>query len=133
MNRYYATVAERAGNRCEYCRAPEQVFNFPFENEHIWPRSNGGDNSSENLALACESCNVFKSDATTAQDPVESVEVPLFHPRHDHWDEHFTVNAEEATIDGQTPKGRATILRLRINSTFQIQARRQWISLGLYP
>ena len=35
MNRFYSEVAERAGHRCEYCRAPEVVFNFPFEVEHI--------------------------------------------------------------------------------------------------
>jgi len=30
MNPHYARVAQRAGHRCEYCRAPEAVFNFPF-------------------------------------------------------------------------------------------------------
>ena len=31
MNRRYGLVAQRAAHRCEYCRAPEAVFNFPFE------------------------------------------------------------------------------------------------------
>jgi hypothetical protein len=35
MNPHYRVVAQRAGHRCEYCRAPEAVFNFPFEVEHI--------------------------------------------------------------------------------------------------
>jgi hypothetical protein len=34
MNPLYARVAARAGDRCEYCHAPEAVFNFPFEVEH---------------------------------------------------------------------------------------------------
>ena len=43
MNPRYSAVAERAGHRCEYCGAPEVVFNFPFEVEHIirrgWARA----------------------------------------------------------------------------------------------
>jgi hypothetical protein len=35
MNPQYAEVARRAGHRCEYCRAPEIIFNFPFEVEQI--------------------------------------------------------------------------------------------------
>ena len=42
MNPRYAQVALRAGHRCESCRAPEVVFNFPFEVEHIIPVSRGG-------------------------------------------------------------------------------------------
>ena len=29
INPHYPTVAQRAGHRCEYCRAPEAVFDFP--------------------------------------------------------------------------------------------------------
>ncbi|MCC5618360.1 hypothetical protein LC605_25405 [Nostoc sp. CHAB 5836] len=39
MNRYYAAIAQRASHRCEYCQAPELIFNFPFEVEHIIPLS----------------------------------------------------------------------------------------------
>lgn len=35
MNPHYPLVARRAGHRCEYCRAPEAVFNFPFEVERL--------------------------------------------------------------------------------------------------
>ncbi|MDD1414047.1 hypothetical protein MEN41_05055 [Dolichospermum sp. ST_con] len=37
MNPFYHLVADRAFHRCEYCHAPELVFNFPFEVEHIIP------------------------------------------------------------------------------------------------
>ena len=37
MNPNYPFVAERACHRCEYCHAPEAIFNFPFEVEHIVP------------------------------------------------------------------------------------------------
>jgi 5-methylcytosine-specific restriction endonuclease McrA len=55
MNRRYADVAARAGHRCEYCHAPEAIFNFPFEVEHIIPPNDGGADETNNLALACRS------------------------------------------------------------------------------
>ena len=58
MNPAYPVVSERAEHRCEYCRAPELVFNFPFEVEHIVPVCRGGANTDANLALACRSCNL---------------------------------------------------------------------------
>ena len=42
MNPRYAQVALRAGHCCEYCHAPETVFNLPFEVEHIIPVSREG-------------------------------------------------------------------------------------------
>jgi len=60
MNPYYSAIAERANHRCEYCHAPELVFNFPFEVEHITPLSQQGTNDESNLALACRSCNLRK-------------------------------------------------------------------------
>jgi len=61
MNPQYALIAERAQHRCEYCHAPEVVFNFPFEVEHVIPMMQGGIDVAGNLALACRSCNVFKA------------------------------------------------------------------------
>ena len=133
MNRLYPFVAARAAHRCEYCRAPERVFNFPFEVEHIHPRALGGDDAPENLALACESCNLYKSDAIDDQDAITGDRVPLFHPREQHWIDHFQFNAETAEIEGRTATGRATVARLKLNSAFQIRARQHWMRLGLYP
>jgi 5-methylcytosine-specific restriction endonuclease McrA len=59
MNPRYAQVALRAGHRCEYCHAPETVFNFPFEVEHIIPVSGEGLDAETNWALACRSCKVL--------------------------------------------------------------------------
>jgi hypothetical protein len=133
VNPLYPAVAERAHSRCEYCRAPEMVFNFAFEVEHINPRAAGGDDSPTNLALACESCNLFKSDATTGRDAIEERQVPLFHPRRERWEEHFAFDAETGQVHGTTATGRATVTRLKMNSSFQIRARQQWIRLGYYP
>ena len=42
MNPHHAEVARRASHRCEYCHAPEVVFNLPFEVEHVVPLVGGG-------------------------------------------------------------------------------------------
>ncbi len=133
MNPLYPAVARRAGHRCEYCHAPEIVFNFPFEVDHVLPQSRGGSHDPENLALACRACNLFKSDFETARDDQGEAELSLFHPRRDVWESHFRVDAEQAVIRGRTPIGRACVARLQMNRPQQRQARRRWIRLGLFP
>jgi hypothetical protein len=81
MNPRYPVVAERAVYHCEYCHAPESVFNFPFEVEHIIPQSRGGSDDLNNLALACHACNLFKSDFETGRDEENEADIRLFHPR----------------------------------------------------
>ncbi len=133
MNAHYPVVATRAGHRCEYCRAPEAIFNFPFEVEHIVPTGSTGTSTDDNLALACRSCNLFKADCREAVDPETGLTSPLFNPRVDDWTESFSVDRSRGTILGLTPKGRATIERLRMNTPSQLEARRQWARLGLFP
>lgn len=62
MNPQYRRVAQRAAHKCEYCGAPEAIFNFPFEVEHIIPQSQGGVDDETNLALSCRACNIHKSN-----------------------------------------------------------------------
>jgi hypothetical protein len=130
VNRFYPRVSARALHVCEYCHAPEAVFNLPFEVEHIIPQSLGGESRLENLALSCRSCNLYKSDFTTAFDELTQTETQLFHPRQDLWQEHFAIETTNGQINGLTDIGRATVARLRINSTAQTEARRQWMRLG---
>jgi len=132
MNADYPATAGRAEHRCEYCRAPEAAFNFPFEVEHIHPSSAGGPGATANLALGCRLCNLFKSAATTAADPGTGEIVPLFHPRTDRWEEHFRVQPG-GTIVGNTAIGRATIEKLRMNSPRQLAARQLWRTLRIFP
>jgi len=57
MNPNYRFVALRAGHRCEYCQAPEVVFNFPFEVEHIIALVHNGANAelgSVDILAACD-------------------------------------------------------------------------------
>jgi HNH endonuclease len=133
MNPLYFLVAERAHHRCEYCHAPESIFNVVLEVEHITPIAAGGTNDEENLALACRSCNGFKSNRSSYIDP-ESVRAERFyHPRQDRWEEHFSVESRSSEILGLTAIGRVTTLGLKMNSQAQLTARQFWIQLGLFP
>ena len=126
-------VAERAGHRCEYCRAPEAIFNFPFEVEHVVPKGRGGADHAANWALSCRACNLHKSDGVDFMDPETQKVVPLFNPRRDRWEEHFRVEDPTGALVGLTPVGRATVDCLRMNRPAQLQARRQWMRLKLFP
>jgi hypothetical protein len=138
MNRNYAFVASRAGHICEYCHAPEAVFNLPFEVEHVKPISQGGDDSENNLALSCRSCNLYKSDSVsgyyevTENEEIQFIQVRLFNPRRDTRKEHFALDRKTGKINGLTPSGKATISRLKINSESQLTARISWSQLGLF-
>jgi hypothetical protein len=133
MNPHHTQVALRAGHRCEYCHAPEAVFNLPLEVEHIVPVARGGEDSIANWALACRSCNLHKSAHVSGNDPEGDAVVRLFHPREDQWEDHFQVALESGRIVGRSPIGRATVVRLEINSAAQVVARQQWLRLGLFP
>jgi hypothetical protein len=133
MSKSYVEIAARAGHRCEYCRAPEAIFNLPFEVEHIEPRARGGHDDASNLALSCRACNVFKSHKNTYMDETSREVVALFHPRRDRWDQHFRADLETGRIEGLTAIGRATIACLRMNATVQAAARLAWAQLQLFP
>jgi hypothetical protein len=133
VNPLYPPVAVRAQKRCEYCHAPEEVFNFAFEVEHLTPQSRGGPDDLDNLALSCNACNRFKSDFTTAFDPGTQQNVALFNPRTDQWAEHFKIVLETMEMIGLSATGRATILRLQMNRPQHVAARFRWLQLGLFP
>ncbi len=133
MNRFYPLVANRAEHRCEYCHAPELVFNFPFEIEHILPTYLGGNDTESNLALACRSCNLRKGIRTTGIDPESKIEIPLFNPRQDNWNQHFEVDRTSGQLIGKTSTGELTIAALKMNSQAQITARQIWVRLDLFP
>jgi hypothetical protein len=133
MNPHYPLVAHRAAHHCEYCRAPEAVFNLPFEVEHIIPPLHGGLDDESNWALACRSCNLHKSAYVEGIDPETRTTLRLFHPRHDRWADHFRVEAATASIVGLTATGRATVARLQMNAPAPLAARVQWMRLHLFP
>ncbi|MCB1234658.1 MAG: HNH endonuclease [Verrucomicrobiae bacterium] len=115
------TVRQRAANRCEYCRISQRLQGAIFHIEHIVPRTKDGTDDLENLALACPSCNLRKSDRVEAPDPRFGTAVPLFHPRRDKWGDHFFLH--EGEIQALTAVGRATAAALDFNHPRRLRIR----------
>ena len=111
----------RAGNRCEYCHLSQNLSELVFHTEHIIPRQHGGVDDLGNVALACPDCNLLKGPNLTAIDPRTRKIVPLFHPRHDRWSEHFARRGPR--LVGKTSIGRATVHLLKMNTPQRIRVR----------
>ena len=132
-------VRERANYLCEYCHSLERLSASRFTIDHITPRSLGGSDELENLALACRRCNERRYNFVAGIDPESQGTVPIFNPRLQKWDEHFIWIDNGILIEGITPVGRATCIRLDLNDTRypekdSIRAtRRFWIKTGLHP
>lgn len=116
-------VRRRAAGRCEYCGLPESTAELAFHVEHVVARQHGGGDDLDNLALACDRCNLYKGPNLSAIDRVSGDVVVLYHPRRDRWDEHF--RRRGSFIDGMTPTGRATVQLLRMNAPARLQMREQ--------
>ena len=126
-------VELRAGSRCEYCRAPQPATGIRYHLEHVFPESLGGTDDVDNLALACPTCNFYKSNHLLGRDEEGTASRPLFNPRKDRWHEHFEFDPATLRLKGKTPEARGTINRLRMNQAIQIEARRHWVELEIYP
>ena len=87
--RLRTVVRQRAEFRCEYCRFPEPLAELRFQLDHIAPQQHGGPTHLDNLAWSCLRCNKYKGPNLSGIDPQTGKIIRLFHPRQDHWDEHF--------------------------------------------
>jgi hypothetical protein len=123
-------VQRRADFRCEYCQTRQDVIGQALHVDHIDPT--GGDDPG-NLCLACPSCNLSKAQATTAPDPETGQTVALFNPRLQQWADHFAWVDAGRRVEGFTPEGRATVIRLRMNLDRLVVARAFWVRAGLHP
>ena len=121
-------VRERAANRCEYCRLPQDAYDLTFHIEHVIARQHKHDDDPSNLALACDRCNLHKGTNLSSIDPHSGAVVPLYNPRSDSWNEHFALIGPE--IVGQTPTGRATVRLLQVNSERRLILRRRLLAAG---
>ncbi len=74
-------VRERAGSRCEYCLSHQDYIMGRLQIDHILPISKGGQDTEENLCLACELCNQYKWNKIVATDPETNQVTSLFNPR----------------------------------------------------
>lgn len=116
-------VRTRAGQLCEYCHLRQHDVSLAaFHVEHIIPRQHGGSDEPDNLALACQHCNLHKGPNLTGIDPETGEIIALFNPRRHVWDEHFRI--EWPYIHGSTAMGRVTVIVLAMNSSARIELRR---------
>ena len=126
-------VIERAEGRCEYCQCWATYATQSFDVDHIIPISRNGLSSIDNLAYACSGCNRYKFNHLAGFDPVEGIEVPLFHPRQMRWSEHFGWNEDYTLLIGLTPTWRATIDMLHLNREGVVNLRKLLRLAGKHP
>jgi hypothetical protein len=110
---------------------PQDLDSQPFQIDHVIARQHGGTDDLENLALACFSCNKHKGSNIAGIDRRSAKAVPLFHPRHDRWADHF--RWRKGHLLGLTAGARATIDVLQINAPLRAYHRQLLISAGLFP
>jgi len=94
----------------------------------IMARKHGGATSFDNLAFACLLCNRYKGSDVAAPDPTTGEIVPLFNPRQQRWQEHFTLQG--ALIVARSSIGRATANLLRLNSPERVIERVEFVKAG---
>jgi hypothetical protein len=103
----------------------------PFHVEHIIATSHRGTDARENLALACQLCNLLKGPNLSGIDPDTDELVRLFHPRKDVWEDHFRFDGP--VIVGLTDIGRTTAWLLEMNSDDRVELRATLMALGEWP
>ncbi|MCA9120429.1 MAG: HNH endonuclease [Planctomycetaceae bacterium] len=110
---------------------PQQFVDLSHEVDHIIGEQHRGPTVSENLALACYSCNKNKGPNISSKDPGTVKTVDLFNPRTNAWSEHF--RWQVALLIGTTAVGRATVELLKINAVDRVHLRRSLIEEGVFP
>lgn len=124
-------VRERANDVCEYCLSPQRIYRLRFQIEHIIARQHGGEDSLDNLALACGRCNRYKGSNIAGIDPITGSLSRLFDPRKDHWSEHF--KWEGPNVVGCTAVGRVTVGLLVMNHPDVLAVRHELIASNQFP
>jgi len=122
-------VYERASRSCEYCLIPETAVFAVHEIDHIIAQKHGGPTDADNLALSCALCNKHKGSDLASLDPETGLIVPLYHPRRDHWTDHFQVHAGQ--VVPLTPTGRVTVRLLQLNHPDRVEERTLLIAAKL--
>lgn len=123
-------VISRANGRCEYCLIHQNDRFYAHEIDHIFAEKHGGQTEVENLCLACDECNRHKGSDLCSLDYVSQIVVSLFHPRRDHWRDHFRIL--DGIVEPLTPTGRVTQKLLQINNPEAVDRRRLLIESGRY-
>jgi hypothetical protein len=124
-------VEDRAHFCCEYCLLHKDDHYWSHEVDHIYATKHGGDTVEANLCLSCVDCNRHKGSDIASIDPLTKTPVFLFHPRLNHWHEHFEL--ADGVIEGLSVQGRATARLLHFNDLERVIERQALIQLGRYP
>jgi len=112
---------------------PESGGTISFHIDHIMPRKHGGKEADpDNLCLACYKCNGHKGYEIAGYDPATGKLTPLYHPRNQHWDEHFAL-LDDMLLVGLTPEGRVTVYVLQMNDPERVENRQLLAEIGEYP
>ena len=104
---------------------------FAQQIDHVISRKHGGAGQPDNLALACYLCNRYKGSDIASIHPATRELVRLFHPRHDHWEEHFLIAGPAS--EPLTDIGAVTAYLLRFNSPARVIERQLLQTLNHYP
>lgn len=126
-------VFNRANGLCEYCKSPANISSQPFVVEHIIPKSKGGTDEVENLALSCQGCNGYKFTKLFAFDTLTQLDVPIFNPRIDFWSNHFSWSDDTLEIIGLSAIGRASVEALKLNRFELRNLRELLLTVGKHP
>ena len=122
-------VADRAGNRCEYCLMPAELAFYKLQVDHITPEKQDGPTILENLAMACKPCNCYKGYSVVRYYYDTGKIVELYNPRKQEWVDHFRLLITGEII-GLTDTGTATAEVLNFNLTPRVEFRERMISNG---
>lgn len=122
-------VFQRAKGACEYCLVLEQFSLSSFAIDHIIAEKHGGQTQSENLALSCPSCNLYKGSDIASIDPETGSLARFYNPRRDEWAEHFLLTG--GTLIPLSAIGRVTTRILRLNRVERVEERRLLSDIGL--
>ena len=125
-------VRERAGQRCEYCRLPDNAAPAAnFHLEHVIAKQHGGSDGPDNRCWSCHRCNLKKGPNLSGCDPLTDNVVRLFHPRRQRWTRHFKWIG--AVLIGRTQTGRTTVAVLDINDPRRVQLRQTLMDQDEWP
>jgi hypothetical protein len=100
-----------------------------FHIDHYHPQDHGGPDDYDNLLYSCALCNTRKSNywppVIDGVSSAAAADMMLVRPDKDDPRDHFRLAAERDLLEHKTKRGRATIIRLDLNSRARLDLRRR--------
>ncbi len=124
-------VASRARHLCEYCLIHADDTYLGCQVDHVIAEKHGGLTDADNLCYACTFCNRAKGTDIGSIAPSTGEFARFYHPRADHWTDHFQLNG--VVIEARTQVGEATARILAFNDAERISERQMLQDIGRYP